>query len=67
MKNLKEKEVKKIQEETKKQILEMVDGWVRNSWNGFNEAKTDESRKWCEAQYNAYSQISLAINFLKIK
>lgn len=65
--NQTKEQIKKIQEDTKRQILKMVNDYRMDSWEGFIEAKTDETKECCKSQFNAFDQIYLAINTFKIK
>lgn len=60
-------EIKKVQEDTRKQILKMVKGWVNNMYEGCKTAKNEKERREREIAYNEWVKAHLSIGFLKLK
>lgn len=64
---MEENKIKKIQENTRKQILEMVNDWLKHRQEGLNVAVTEKDKIRLSGEVSALLQMSINIEFMKLK
>ncbi len=64
---MEENKVKKIQEDTRKQILGMVNDWLKHRQKDLNVAVTEKDKIRLAGEVSALTQMSINIEFMKIK
>ena len=64
---MKEKEIKKVQEKTREQILKRVKSWLEIKQKYFDETTSKESKIRLAGEVSALCQIAIEIEFMIIK